>query len=74
MDGRSLRAWQINLARGSSKGLARATSARLVELVPMTTPSSASRYVIRVGAGSVEVGDDFDPGTLRRIVEVIRSC
>lgn len=73
MDGRSLRAWQINLERGSTRALARSMPAQLVELVP-TMPAFASRYVVRVGPGSVELGDDFDAGTLRRIVEVLRSC
>jgi hypothetical protein len=74
VDGRSLRAWQINMARGSSRALARSTPARLVELVPVTMPSTPRRYVVRVGPGAVEVGDDFDAGTLGRIVEVLASC
>jgi hypothetical protein len=62
------------MSRSSTKGLATATPARLVELVPETMPASVSRYLVRVGPGSVEVADGFDAGTLRRIVEVLRSC
>ncbi len=74
VDGRSLRAWQINLSRAATTALARRSPAKLVELVPVSFPASGRRYVVRVGAGSVEIGDDFDAGTLRRIVEVLRAC
>jgi hypothetical protein len=74
VDGRSLRAWQINLSRGAKSALARRAPAKLVELVPVSMPVMGRRYVVRVGVGSVEVGDDFDAGSLVRIVEVLRSC
>lgn len=67
IDGRSLRAWKTNLSRG-------ATTPRLVELVTHATDTPASRYLVRVGRGSVELGDDFDSVTLARIVEVLQSC
>ena len=84
IDGRSLHAWQMNLERaaptptvkrprGSASAASVATSPQLVELVPAATHSSR-RYVLRVGAASVELDDDFDVQTLRRIVEVLRSC
>src|SRR5687768_4439737 len=71
LDGRSLRAWQINLSRAAKPVLARRGRPELVELVPMTMPAVARRYVVRVGGASVEIGDDFDAGTLGRIVEVL---
>ena len=75
LDGRTLRAWQINLARGAAtKAPAKRARARLVELVPVSSPSAARRYVIRVDDTSIEIGDDFDAGTLRRIVEALRAC
>ena len=46
----------------------------LVELVPTSRPSSAARYAVVLGEARVEVGDDFDPRTLRRILEVLRTC
>jgi hypothetical protein len=83
IDGRSLHAWQMNLeraAKGDVKRRRRSTSAapvaarmQLVELVPPATGCSR-RYVLRIGAASVELDDDFDAQTLRRIVEVLRSC
>jgi hypothetical protein len=39
-----------------------------------TATSCSRRYVLRIGAASVELDDDFDAQTLRRIVEVLRSC
>lgn len=83
IDGRSLHAWQMNLERGtptragSRKGSTRIAPTRsarmqLVELVP--APGASSRYVLRIGPLSVEFGDDFDAATLRRVVEVLRSC
>jgi hypothetical protein len=80
IDGRSLRAWTINLERGSSSTkLARSPThltqpLRLVELIPSSPAQAASRYVIRVGAHAVEIGDQFAEGTLRRLVAVLASC
>lgn len=82
VDGRSLNAWRMNLARRAAP---RATPGRsavrmvprtaLVELIPTLPAASATaRYAVCVGAWRVEVGDDFTPATLRRIVEVLRGC
>ena len=84
VDGRSLNTWRMNLAR---RGSARASSAArsptaevassratLVELVPALRPSTGGRYAVHVGTTWIEVGDDFDPDTLRRLVEVLRAC
>ncbi len=46
----------------------------LVELVPTSQPPSAARYAVVLGEARVEVGDDFDPRTLRRLLEVLRAC
>src|SRR5512135_1109131 len=67
VDGRSLRAWHRNLSRRAS-ALAR-KEPRLVELVRVpSTPRPPQRYLVHVGEGSVEVGDDFDDQTLRRLL------
>lgn len=74
VDGRSLRAWERNLSRRVTVA-GPGNRPRLVELVPVSpTTLPARRYVVRVGEASVEVSDDFDAGTLRRLVEVLRSC
>src|SRR6185437_12110315 len=73
VDGRSLRAWHRNLSRRESSAPPR--DARLVELVrASSTPGPPQRYVVHVGEVSVEVGDDFDDQTLRRILEILRAC
>lgn len=47
----------------------------LVELVPATAPPTPERrYVVQLGDLRVEVSDDFDPQTLRRLLEVLRAC
>lgn len=89
IDGRSLNAWRINLARRGTRSAQRrptpsklpaaSTAPRpspaLVELVPTPRPAtSASRYAVHVGDARVEFGDDFDPRTLRRVVEALRTC
>jgi hypothetical protein len=89
IDGRSLNAWRMNLARrgtGSAQRrptpskLAAASTPRrsgsaLVELVPTPRPAtSASRYAVRVGDARVEFDDDFDTRTLRRVLEALRAC
>lgn len=75
VDGRSLRAWDRNLSRRTPSFAPSRNEPRLVELVRASSmPSLTQRYVVRVGGGSVEVGDDFDDQTLRRLLEVLRAC
>jgi len=80
VDGRSLRAWSLNLARGAAgrrrKTTSKASIARRVELVELVAATSAptrssARYTVRVGELGIEVGDDFDAGTLRRLVAAL---
>lgn len=69
IDGRSLHAWEMALAR-------RGTSTReagLIELVPAYS-SAPSRYVMRIADVTVEFGDDAREETLRRLVSVLRAC
>jgi len=42
--------------------------------VPAPDSRSAARYLVRVGAFAVEVGDDFDEATLARLVRVLGAC
>jgi hypothetical protein len=90
IDGRSLNAWRVNLARRGASSTTTRTARRppaavivqprrraaLVELVPAPRPSASApaRYVVHVGEVRVEVGDDFAAATLRRILEVLRAC
>lgn len=87
IDGRSLHAWRVNLARSGAKTRgprrkrrsARVTTKGLVELVPAgfaaAVPSlGPTRYVLEVGGVRVEFGDDFYEPTLRRVVGILRSC
>ena len=80
VDGRSLRAWSMNLARrkpGVHRGRKTATAiAKRVELVELiaTTPAPlriTPRYTVRVGKVGIEVSDDFDAGALRRLVAAL---
>jgi|SRR6185437_5763225 len=74
VDGRSLHAWHRNLARRGTSAPAR-KELRLVEIVQVSSkPRPPQRYLVHVGEGSVEVGDDFDDRTLRRLLEVLRAC
>ncbi len=79
IDGRSLHAWNVNLARGGTGSPQKTRQAlavrrvKLVELVPMAA-SRVARYVVRVGQLAVEVDAQFDPATLRRLIAVLRSC
>ena len=78
IDGRSLNAWRQNLARRGRPSRSRKPAAeapmRLVELVPTAIAPASARYVVRVGDGEVEVGDDFQADTLRRMIEVLLAC
>jgi hypothetical protein len=87
VDGRSLRAWQMNIGRRSAPAPARprkprakprASGRTLVELVatgaPVAAQTSASRYVLEVGGARFEFGDDVSVTTLRRVLEALRAC
>jgi hypothetical protein len=73
VDARSLHMWQVNLARWRDARPAPA-ELRLVELVPAAAPAASPRYLVRVAGAEVEVGADFDEGTLARLFRVLRAC
>ncbi|MCC6335176.1 MAG: hypothetical protein IT380_14450 [Myxococcales bacterium] len=53
----------------------RATTPKLVELVPVAArvgPRAA--YVLHVGSVELEVGADFDEPSLRRLLDLLKSC
>jgi hypothetical protein len=80
VDGRSLNLWKVNLERRSHpRGRPRRQTAALsvVELVPrqQSRLARSARYVLEVESGArIEVGDDFEEETLRRLLGVLRSC
>jgi hypothetical protein len=85
VDGRSLHAWQMNLARRGTSMPPRRRKARskappmahaLVELVPAAVPTAhgAGRYVLVAGGARVEFDDAVSVATLRRVLEVLLSC
>lgn len=86
VDGRSLHAWAMNIARrGVPAARRRAQRApgpaahALVELVPTATPPGpmahgAARYVLVLGDARFEFDDDVSAVTLRRVIEALRSC
>jgi hypothetical protein len=82
VDGRSLHAWQMNLARRGTAPVKRRKRASgtaahaLIELVPTPAPVAAGpgRYALVVGGARVEFGDDASVTTLRRVLEALRSC
>jgi hypothetical protein len=61
--------------RHASAGLVRHS---LVELVPAAPPAAQTagnaRYVLDIGGARLEFGDDVSVATLRRVLEVLRSC
>ena len=54
VDGRSIRAWTINVERGAGRaGKPKAANrVQLIELVPVSPPRGPARYVVRVGRRS----------------------
>lgn len=86
VDGRSLHAWRMNLSRrGTTSPVKRrkkrsklATAAHpLVELVPVANTVVAQgqgRYALVVGGARIEFDDGASTATLRRVLEVLRSC
>ena len=85
VDGRSLRAWQMNIGRRGVRVRRRKLRPKpgrarhaLIELVPGATPAvhgaGAGRYILEVGGARIEFGDDVSVATLRRVLEALRSC
>lgn len=84
VDGRSLHAWQMNIARRGTKAPVRrkrrpkaAPAAHaLVELVPAAQAAGVGRgrYALVVGGARVEFGDDVSTTTLRRVLEALQPC
>jgi hypothetical protein len=77
IDGRSLNAWRVNLGRRGATVRVRREPTRLVELVPVASAApvvSRARYIVRVGGAELEVGDNFDGTTVRRLVLLLKSC
>jgi hypothetical protein len=80
IDGRSLRAWEMNLARRGTSPVAPSSRQAdapqgLVELVPIAAAGADrgnARYVLEMGGARLEFGDDAAVTTLRRVVEVLR--
>jgi len=70
IDGRSVQAWGMALAKRRSP----APSEGLLELVPVVATSARHSYRVWVGDLSIEVCDDFDEHSVRRLVTVLRAC
>lgn len=71
VDGRSLNAWNVNLAK---RGVPRKRATpKLVELVPKAVSVRAG-YVLRIGGVELELGDGFDEQIVRRLVGLLKSC
>jgi len=77
VDGRSLNLWRVNLERRALLRV-RAAVPKLVELVVAPAPapvvSPRAPFVLRVGGVELEVGDQFEEASLRRLVWVLKSC
>lgn len=81
IDGRSLRAWEMNLGRRGTRPGPRALRVAaaprgLVELVPVRPAGSGAgqaRYVLEMAGARLEFGDDAVLTTLRRVVEALRG-
>jgi hypothetical protein len=74
VDGRSLNLWRVNLERRGAPRK-RTVGPKLIELVPAAPSILASApYVLRVGGVELEVGDNFDEQSLRRLIGVLKSC
>lgn len=74
VDGRSLNAWRVNLGRRGVPRV-RAIAPRMVELVPAAMRAAArAPYVLHIRGVELELGDNFDEQSLRRLVGLLKSC
>jgi transposase-like protein len=84
IDGRSLHAWSVNLARRGTTAVPRRRKPKssrpgraLVELVPTSSsgkPATPGRYVLEVAGARLEFDDHCSVATLRRVLEALRPC
>jgi hypothetical protein len=72
VDGRSLNAWRVNLERRRVPRL-RPEGPKLVELVT-AVPAARAPFVLHVRGVELEVDDNFDEQSLRRLVGLLKSC
>lgn len=72
VDARSLNCWRVNLGRRS---VPRALAPKMIELVPapMVTVAHAP-FVLHIRGVELEVDDNFDEPSLRRLVGLLKSC
>jgi len=71
IDGRSLYALRINLARATRPAV---DSLQLVELVPTPAPKAGRLLTVRCGPFSVDVPPRFDQDDLSRLLDVLAAC
>lgn len=74
IDGRSLNAWRMNLARRTRMKHRPDLEPRLVELVPVSGPGKEARYLVRIRDITIEVGVDFHEESLVRLVRALHAC
>jgi hypothetical protein len=83
VDGRSLHAWHMNIVRLSTTAPVRrrktlqkagSTAHSLVELVPAASSAVPGPVCGGGWQRRLEFGDDVSVATLRRVLEVLRSC
>ena len=74
IDGRSLNAWRMNLARRTPVKHRADLEPRLVELVPIAGQGKDARYLVRIRDISIEVGADFHEESLVRLVRALHAC
>jgi hypothetical protein len=71
IDGRSLNAWRMNLARGASPP---SKALQLIELVATTSQQEHPVLTVRCGPFSVDVPSRFDQDDLARLLDVLAAC
>lgn len=74
IDGRSLNAWRMNLARRTPVKQRTDLEPRLFELVPVPGPGKNARYLVRIRDITIEVGADFHEESLVRLVRALHAC
>ena len=82
VDGRSLRAWRLNLERRQTPAVAKRRAPKvappasaLVELIPREPAGGThARYLLEVDGARLAFGDDVSADTLRRVLQALRSC
>jgi len=72
VDARSLNCWRVNLK--GRRSVPRVLAPKMVELVPAMVTAAHAPFVLHIRGVELEIDENFDEQSLRRLVGLLKSC